>query len=1019
TIEVRAEGVLATELSAFSATTLSGAIYTVTATWTYDDEIYVYWPEPDPWPDGDFLVERQTDGGVWEPVASPSDFSYLDDSVSIGSDYLYRITPVEWWLEEDDLIVGAFAGPPYPISPPVFAVDGDADGDGILNGQEYELGTNPGGGDASGTPVPNPPAEDNLFAKGFVSIELPAPSGNYYGISGAVTHENGKTYGIGIHNNPSSFVKRLISWEGAQAIILAEFAPSTPDPNDPFIPDPAGQVRGATYSFYWRNDPMPVQVSADGKVALPFHGFWNGNAFTEIERNNPEADYRIDVNDQGTWLTYSEEGEQTKLLGVEFAVVSGEGLAMNNQHEVVGRNSIPGSFQQWVYSEGTKTNLSDDLVFASISDAGHYVTLKGKILFLNQTSGDGPIPLPIPIGFSSASVNSVNSLGHVLGFVQDFTSTGASDHHAASHRPVLWSPDAKGVYQVRFLDDFLDASELRYEGVHINNAGLITGTEWKHLSDDDPTAYAKPVILIPAELAVDANRDGTIVHEYNQSEPENEDLEFDLTTESEPYRFWLNDDDDRNNEDHPGSTILDSANDIIESERDLEDFTRLQIYIGGLHSSFADGTYQIGLKWKGTTSAAIKVYQSIEADGGTLYLEDTTKASEQISGGYQNTKGHIQGAEAVLLQGMDFTGMNENNPYVHLLFEGVTEGKGELIVTVHDSSGAEIGQGPGVWLDLKDIEKMYEFGGAVVLDGVDPPYERETNLSFNGIGFTTGSTITAPWDEEPFIVVYLHGFNTLDDKARNQLETLFKRLTHRGYKGRVCGFRWDTLTDATDPENVFNSEWFALKEGQALRDYAASLKERLSGYSLNLAAYSYGGAILASSINRGVPADNALFIQCAVSGSMFDPNLAFVQDNDREGPDLAINGGYRGWIDSSSVIIHNFWLETDIVLGGWSVFQEFKPHAPLLADYSYGFNASDQRSFISYSGGPLQNRDTFDEYESMAYVAETRTLSLGATGDANGFVLTNFDFGDLGYNTTEHGGFLSRRIQDNTGEFYN
>jgi len=84
------------------------------------------------------------------------------------------------------------------------------------------------------------------------------------------------------------------------------------------------------------------------------------------------------------------------------------------------------------------------------------------------------------------------------------------------------------------------------------------------------------LLLLPVELAVDANRDGTISLSGSGGN--------DQTTADKPYRFWLNDDQDTDtsgNGDVVPVTQPDSTPSNIVSKRDLEDWARLWISFKG------------------------------------------------------------------------------------------------------------------------------------------------------------------------------------------------------------------------------------------------------------------------------------------------------------------------------------------------------------------------------------------------------------------------------------------------------
>ena len=137
--------------------------------------------------------------------------------------------------------------------------------------------------------------------------------------------------------------------------------------------------------------------------------------------------------------------------------------------------------------------------------------------------------------------------------------------------------------------------------------------------------------LIPTGIAVDVNRDGTILFGRKR----------DTTSEQAPFRCWCNDDDyfsADGGKDVAPPLQLDSQDDQIDSRRDLEDFARLHLVIGCLQKAIADGTIEVGLEWRDVGqkggSPSIKAYQAAEVDGGSEYVKkaDQTWASNQVIG---------------------------------------------------------------------------------------------------------------------------------------------------------------------------------------------------------------------------------------------------------------------------------------------------------------------------------------------------------------------------------------------------
>jgi len=82
--------------------------------------------------------------------------------------------------------------------------------------------------------------------------------------------------------------------------------------------------------------------------------------------------------------------------------------------------------------------------------------------------------------------------------------------------------------------------------------------EWEHLSARDitsdgvllahgtrlSTGQSTDLLLLPVDIAVDANRDGVIKFGGNYDDPAVAGKPQDKTEETKPFRFWCNDDDD-------------------------------------------------------------------------------------------------------------------------------------------------------------------------------------------------------------------------------------------------------------------------------------------------------------------------------------------------------------------------------------------------------------------------------------------------------------------------------------------
>lgn len=527
-------------------------------------------------------------------------------------------------------------------------------------------------------------------------------------------------------------------------------------------------------------------------------------------------------------------------------------------------------------------------------------------------------------------------------------------------------------------------------------------------------------------LIVDGNRDGVM------SFTDPAVRAADATGANGKFRFWVNDDDDRDNEDHPDSSQSDNADNQIQSMRDLEDFARPWINVGGIHEGLLDGTFKVGLKWKdtGALKPAIKIYRAAEANGGDGYVKDQEIADDQVLGSAGTALGTVADGSAFIFPASFWqaswgvpaiSGTQPNRP---LLFEGSAEGKGQLVVTLHKSDGTEIGEGPGVWLDITDIRKMYEKAIALPI-GLILPFERAEN--FDEAGFaSTAASFQKPPDETQQCIMLVHGWLATDQSAEANSETMFKRLWHRGFKGRFSSFRWPTETTYS-PESFHNSEWLAYKYSRGLKFYCDDLRSRLANYSISVAVHSLGSAVLAGALARGVDIDNAILMQGAISAHVFDSEAPLrvnplwpVPEGSFSTPDWAADGGYRGWLTSSSVNICNFYNTGDSALFGWKLYENGKPHDPT-GTGSYQYNSSSGQRRIVYSSGSLPTRDVWDQHESMAYVAISRTEAVGAFASTAGQINQggfNLGSGGLSYGI-EHSPQFERSFQNNLLSFYN
>ena len=346
------------------------------------------------------------------------------------------------------------------------------------------------------------------------------------------------------------------------------------------------------------------------------------------------------------------------------------------------------------------------------------------------------------------------------------------------------------------------------------------------------TQPVAPALFVPAALLVDANRDGII---------DNNDVG--ATSAAAPFRFWINDGIDGQSPDPGESQVQDSLDPVNEAsgnpvqtnaqkldvtcERDLENFARLWLSIGGLSQAISSGNITVGLEWHSNTgdavdgwgstdgAPAINIYAaapphgSTTVTGGAEYLTDPNTATDQTSGIYGVALGTVAKGSPFYFPASALAALTATNQQAYFLFEGVTRGTGRLVVTFNTGtpgSYTKIGESGGLYVDLRDIKELYERW--TVGDGPTPIQLSGTLVSPGGGGSpaaTAGisnfrlpsgvqsglrysavaSGLSVPTDPNGNkYILLVHGWNMPPWEKDAFAETMLKRLYWQGYKGK-------------------------------------------------------------------------------------------------------------------------------------------------------------------------------------------------------------------------------------------
>jgi hypothetical protein len=543
-------------------------------------------------------------------------------------------------------------------------------------------------------------------------------------------------------------------------------------------------------------------------------------------------------------------------------------------------------------------------------------------------------------------------------------------------------------------------------------------------------------MLLPAELAVDANRDGTIVMANDSGNPANLDshgnpLQVDTTSQTNPYRFWLNNNEDQSSSwygiTYPNTVPPVAANEdylssSIVSTLDLEDWTGLWIYTKGLNAAISSGAIKVGLKWSSPTNTpGIKIVQATDSDGGEEYLDDITGAAataQATSGGSPRpvlqdaNDSHtnivpINGAAAdFVFPTSVWAHLSDSAPKTYFLFEGTSRGEGQLQIVFLKSDGTTLlGTGGNLWIDIRDIKEMYQREIATDAGPTPtPPTEPYAGGTFNdssmGASLDANNPFVTPSGETSQCVVFVHGWQTGWDGFTDYSERFFKRLWWQGYKGRFIGFTWPALSG---PATYNASEWNAWLYGRAFKNYVNSIKGNYTNFTV--AGHSQGNVVVGSAIQEGLTIPNYVLLEAALPTGCYTTNSAYNNytpfinaEASHPTPDLATNLGYRGFISPSMANVgayYCFYNPQDFALATGSVPYTFGTVAANWEANQLGYkpdNNPDQAGYGGYgytSGTPFflasgasTARTVTEAHESMSFVARSRSKAVGSDPNA-------------------------------------
>ncbi len=332
--------------------------------------------------------------------------------------------------------------------------------------------------------------------------------------------------------------------------------------------------------------------------------------------------------------------------------------------------------------------------------------------------------------------------------------------------------------------------------------------------------------------------------------------------DGQPFRWWVNDDDDEGDwqagRDTPGLGKPDWSTPGIDGQRDLVDFFPVRL---GLEALFAahghdDAVYEVRCATGGLEAypAAIPPY-----DVGALHRQVGLKAfGHDLASGIEAAepvglaKGGWVALPRTLLSSM---GREGGVGQAVLLCEGLKAGLHRIELRVRTSSG-------GIFLAhreiaLSSVEDMYR----MLTVGPSPSRMSEPRA-------LPDADLTEGW------TVFVHGYNVPAGAARGWNAEMFKRLHVTGCGRKFVGVLWNGAT-GLDYHAAVRNAFFA---GRALGVRASS---SIRGGTVVLIAHSLGNVVAGEALERGGwRPDKYYMVNAAVPAEAYtaedtDPSHAF------------------------------------------------------------------------------------------------------------------------------------------------
>ena len=420
-------------------------------------------------------------------------------------------------------------------------------------------------------------------------------------------------------------------------------------------------------------------------------------------------------------------------------------------------------------------------------------------------------------------------------------------------------------WEITDLNDRLTDPSLQvFRAVGINNDGMILA----HAFNAAGEKHA--VLLIPGAMTTDVNRDGKITFDGS-----------DLTSSSNPFRFWINDSQESGDissaaNDIPGS---DSAHvkvkfPFIRGASDLVNFFPVALNLSNV-LRFLPTSSGYEYRLSQADSAVDIIYTDLSRTNAFEYLTNSAWWDNTLGRDLYNVYASAVTAGGITLNG-DFLNriLTDGNKGV-ILVEGIKATQKPLMLEIWHK-GQKLAGIP-LYLNISPMEDMYRHLN--LRNGPDAPTTEDVAGGLSGRMDDTA--LASQMNDHPAFpdtlsderwIVFLHGFNVGGNEARGWNAEMFKRFYWSRNKARFVGVSWfgnpdDGLMGLPPDYHL------AVRNALATAPKLAEIINGLSGPK-TIVAHSLGCCVVASAIaDHGMKVNNACFIDAALARECFDDEV--------------------------------------------------------------------------------------------------------------------------------------------------